>query len=380
MSSITKWKNGKWRARTRTPEGESRSKVFDRKIDAEKWVTAVEHSKLIGGYVDTHKGRVTVAQYWATWSEAQEWRASSRLGVTSYFRNHILPAFGRRPLNTLRRTEIETWARRLPVSARTAGLCAQYLSTMLEAAVHDGLLATNPAHGAKRPKVETKPVVPFTIDELDALRDACPAWFAVAIDLGVGVGLRQSEATGLTLDRIDFLRRTVRVDQQLVSPASGDPTLGPPKTRTSYRTIPLADVVVEALARHVEHYGAGDHGLVLHLPDGRPIRRQHFGVIWRKVRTSAGQSQARFHDTRHTFASTLLAGGVSVPACAEWLGHTPGVLLSTYAHLLPGDDDRARAIVQNAFTPASPPVRVQGHNRKTPRVTGVSRASLPNSH
>jgi integrase len=76
---------------------------------------------------------------------------------------------------------------------------------------------------------------------------------------------------------------------------------------------------------------------VLHLPDGRAIRRQYFGVIWRKVRVRAGLPQARFHDTRRTFASTLLGGGVSVPAAADWLGHTPGELLSTYAHLLPGD-------------------------------------------
>jgi hypothetical protein len=38
----------------------------------------------------------------------------------------------------------------------------QLLGTMLESAVHDGLTATNPVHGAERPKVEVAPVVPFT--------------------------------------------------------------------------------------------------------------------------------------------------------------------------------------------------------------------------
>jgi integrase len=66
------------------------------------------------------------------------------------------------------------------------------------------------------------------------------------------------------------------------------------------------------------------------------------------------------HTTRHTFASTLLAVGVSVPATAEYLGHSAGVLLATYAHLPPGDHDRARSAVEAAFADAGS------------RVTGVS--------
>ena len=52
---------------------------------------------------------------------------------------------------------------------------------------------------------------------------------------------------------------------------------------------------------------------------------------------------------RHTFASTLLSAGVPVPAVAEYLGHSPAVLLSTYAHLMPADHDRARSAVRAAF-------------------------------
>jgi integrase len=196
-----------WRARWRTPEGDSRSKVFDREGDAKAHLATVEHTKLVNAYVDPVAGRTTVADYWATWSARQPWRASSRSSVSSQFRRHILPAFGGRGLASLRRGEIETWAARLPLAARTARQVAQYLSTMLESAVADGLIATNPARGAKRPRVEHSPVVPLTEAEQQALADAAPDWFAVALTLGLGAGLRQSEATGLALDRIDFLRR-----------------------------------------------------------------------------------------------------------------------------------------------------------------------------
>jgi integrase len=202
-------------------------------------------------------------------------------------------------------------------------------------------------------------VVPFTEGEIEALRAAAPDWFAAALMLGLGAGLRQSEATGLTLDRIDFLHRKLTVDRQLASRRVGDMRFAPPKTKRSYRTVPLAEVVVEALARHVELYGVGDLDLVLHEPSGRRLFSRRFDNVWDELGTGSGMPAARFHDTRHTYASVLLSGGVSVAAAAEYLGHSPAMLLGTYAHLLPADHDRSRRAVEVAFSEGS-------------RVTGVS--------
>jgi integrase len=71
--------------------------------------------------------------------------------------------------------------------------------------------------------------------------------------------------------------------------------------------------------------------------------------LWQQTRGEAGLPAVRYHDTQHTFASVLLSDGVSVAAAAAYLGDTPAVLLSTYAHLMPDDDDRARRTVESAF-------------------------------
>ena len=97
------------------------------------------------------------------------------------------------------------------------------------------------------------------------------------------------------------------------------------------------------------------------------MRRQRFGSTWRTLRKDAGLPAAKFHTARHTFASTLLSAGVPVPAVAEYLGHSPGVLLGTYAHLMPADHDRARSAVQAAFDAEA----------STSRVTPVSRRVTP---
>lgn len=349
MASIDKRPNGQWRARWREyPGGPQRNKSFSRKIDAEQHLVKTLHLLQTGAYIDPGKARTTVEDFYRVWAGRQPWRASSRASICSMFDNHVIPSLGARPLGTVRRGDVESWAASLPLSARTAGLAVQYLGTLFEAAVADGLVASNPVRGVKRPRVDGAPVVPFTAAELNRLRQASPPWFEVALTLGAVCGLRQGEAAGLRADRVDFLRRTLTVDAQLVTPSAGEPALGPPKTARSYRSVPLADVALEDLARHLEAHGAGVDGLVLH-EDGRPVRRQRFGKVWRGLRRRAGLPAAQFHTARHTYASTLLSGGVSVPAAADYLGHSPAVLLRTYAHLVPADHDRARDVIQAAF-------------------------------
>jgi integrase len=167
-------------------------------------------------------------------------------------------------------------------------------------------------------------------------------------------GVRSSKlaSTGLTIDRLNLLGRSLTVDRQLIAQTAAVPLFGPPKPVKSFRTVPLADIAVEELADHLAAHGTGSEGLVLH-ERGRAIPRSRFGRVWRAVRKQAGLPTARFHDTRHTFASTRLSGGVSVAAAADYLGHSPGMLLNTYAHLMPADHERARSVVQAAFTRTS---------------------------
>lgn len=79
------------------------------------------------------------------------------------------------------------------------------------------------------------------------------------------------------MDRLDFLRRVVHVDRQLVTVTGRPSFLTAPKTAASVRAIPLPQVVLDALAAHT--FGAftlGD-GFVFVTAAGNPIRRTAFG-------------------------------------------------------------------------------------------------------
>jgi integrase len=319
VASVDKRPDGQWRARWREyPGGPQKTKHFARKVDAEQYLVKVQHDLLTGSYIDPRKARTTVEEYYAIWEPRQPWRPTTRTAVRNSFL-HALPVFGPRPLATVRRGDIESWAASLDLAASSVGLAVQHLGTMFEAAVADGLIAANPAHRAKRPKVEAAPIVPFTADELGRLHTAAPKWFQVALTLGAGCGLRQAEATGLTVDRVDFLRRELKVDRQLAGlDVDGVAIFAPPKTTRSYRTVPLAEVTVEALSAHIAAHRTGSDGVILH-NHGRPLNRSRFSEAWQATRKRAGLSRAaaktRYHDyadlrVMPTFGQLFLCDGV----------------------------------------------------------------------
>jgi integrase len=89
-------------------------------------------------------------------------------------------------------------------------------------ALDDGLLGgRNPCDGVRLPRVDSPPIFPMSIDQVDALLAATSEPFKAAIVIGAGLGLRQSEAAGLTVDRVDFLRRSVTIDGWLFGDANG---------------------------------------------------------------------------------------------------------------------------------------------------------------
>lgn len=160
-------------------------------------------------------------------------------------------------------------------------------------------LAYNPCTDTKLPEVQRAEAEPLLTDQVEALRVAMGD-LGVIVTLGVGSGMRQGECLGLTLDRVNFLRRTVYVDRQLVTVAGREPFLAPPKSTAAIRTIPLPRFVVEALSRHVGENEIPDGGFLFTI-GGKPIGRSAFGHLWRPAVEKAGLPKGTgFHRPRHT--------------------------------------------------------------------------------
>jgi len=76
--------------------------------------------------------------------------------------------------------------------------------------------------------------------------------------------------------------------------------------------------------------------------------------LWRPALRAARLPDRRdhgFHALRHTFASTLLDGGVSIRTLADYLGHAdPSFTLRVYAHLMPQSEVRVRSVIDAAWS------------------------------
>jgi hypothetical protein len=85
-------------------------------------------------------------------------------------RRHIVPTLGSRPLNTLRRGDVERWAGSLHLAPSTVATLRQHLGQLLGEAVDDGLISRNPATGACLPEVDSVKPQPVPAAVVEAIR------------------------------------------------------------------------------------------------------------------------------------------------------------------------------------------------------------------
>ncbi|WP_252446450.1 site-specific integrase [Pseudonocardia humida] len=121
----------------------------------------------------------------------------------------------------------------------------------LAAVVAHKVVNSSPCQGTKLPKRLPVEVTPLATATVHALADAVPERYRALVVLAAGTGMRQGECFGLDIDHLDLDNHSLRVEQQLVLLPYRDPFLGPPKTPASHRTIPLPQVVVDTLTRHL---------------------------------------------------------------------------------------------------------------------------------
>jgi integrase len=354
----------RWQARWRDETGRQRKENYDRQADAKRAGAMVKVDLLRGTYVDPQGRRTLFESYGEQWRAAQIHRATTAAQVETHLRRHAYPRFGDRPLGSIRPSEVQAWVRGLEqdLAPSTIGVVYSFVAAIFRAAVRDRLIVSSPCVDIRLPKPEPKRVDPIATEKVEALIAAMPERHRALIVLA-GTGLRQREAFGVELATIDFLRRSLEVRQQLVTMPGNPPYVAPPKTPSSYRMVPLPQVVVEALAVHLAAFPAAEveildatvkpepkpRAAMLVFTDaaGRPLRRTRFSAVWRPAAATAGLGdEVTFHDLRHYYASLLIRHGESVKAVQRRLGHKSAVeTLDTYSHLWPDSEDRTREAV-----------------------------------
>jgi hypothetical protein len=145
MASVDKVPTG-YRVRWRTPDGQSRSKTLKRRVDAERFLTGVEHSKDVGTYMDPGRSKITVGAWARQWLEGQSHlKPSSRARYEGILNAHILPRWGSTPLHAVSHADVQKWVSGIPGQPASVRIVHHVFSMIMELAVRDKRIPSNPA-------------------------------------------------------------------------------------------------------------------------------------------------------------------------------------------------------------------------------------------
>jgi integrase len=279
---------------------------------------------------------------------------------------------GKRKVAAVPTEDVERLASRMlarGASPKTVRNVMTFLHSVFGLAVRKGWAPRNPVEDAARPKRrragDANPDLQFlTPAELDRVIDVIPDHVVdkdargpvtrILLLAAGTTGLRQSELLGLRWRDVDMRAQRLRMRNAWVRyEHSGE---GKSDLSTK-RSVPMTDRLTgELRAWRLRTVYGDDEDLVFGHPDlGVPLDRTKLSRKFKAACEEAGVRVIRFHDLRHTFATTLAAAGVPLRTIQEYLGHADLKTTQIYAHYAPSAHEVE--IVNDAFGTRPTPSR-----------------------
>lgn len=241
----------------------------------------------------------------------------------------IKPKLGRYRLIDIQRRDVEDLHRSRKKTPYEANRLLALVSKMFSLAIAWGWRSDNPATGIERFPEEKREIY-LTPKQLETLTLAMNEYLAQsvrasdakraidAIRLLILTGARKSEVLSATWDQFNLETGV------WTKPSSHT------KQKKAHRA-PLSDAAVE----HLRSLAGGIEKPIGYVFPGKSGGHlKEVKRAWEAVREKAGLQGVRIHDLRHTFASLLVSGGLSLPVIGALLGHTQTQTTQRYAHLM----------------------------------------------
>ena len=314
-------------------------------------------------------------------------------------------------LNGLREKGYQRGGKTVPYSEESIRTLKIILSSVLSAAVADGIISNNPCSIRQRQhkKVERKEVRCFSTEEaarfLDVIEKPIPIIvpehkakrhgkevtipefqqgtldvqlkFRVLYCLTIFSGLRRGELLGLQWKDIDFTEKSIEVNRTIQYTPSQGIFIKPPKTQSGFRKIFLPEVVMQKLTelrreqrKQMLSLGTAWKGsrkpnenFVFTQETGEPMfpstPRAELSRILKTYNKSCKVESDKLpmislHELRHTSASILISQGLEATAVAQRLGHSDAsITLQVYAHSFAERDKAASDALESALLPTA---------------------------
>lgn len=360
-----------WLVDYRDPQGKRRAKQFVRKKEADEFATKAGWEVKQGTHTADSQS-ITVkraGELWLARGRREGLEQSTLDAYDQHVRLHIDPLLGAKKLNQLTKPAVEAFRDTLLDSGRSKPMVSRVLrslSSIVTEAERVGYVAQNVARGVtlRRSARERSKVVPPTKEQMKLLIEAArargnkrPMDLPMILVL-IFAGLRASEVRGLVWRNVDLDRKMITVDQR----ADFKNVIGPPKSASGRRTIPVPDTLVAELKIWKGRCPPSDLDLVFPSQEGTPIFHPNIVLSFQEpLQIAAGVTRPKIvdgkpakdekgkpimeglfsmHDFRHAAASLWIERRVAPKRVQSWMGHSSiQMTFDTYGHLFAAMED-----------------------------------------
>lgn len=297
--------------------------------------------------------------FWFTNYVEAKLKYNTQMNYKNVINKYISPKLGYYPLKGLTTRILEDFSQSLLKDYDLANHSMEIIIAILKKAIRMAvfpyeLLSSNPAEYISYPKRQ------YSVDELaksnhddlklisfkdyQKLLKIIPddSGFKIAMQISFWTGLRRGEVCGLEWSNIDLENAELKVTQQMINLNHHRVQLTTPKTKNSYRKIPIGSTLIDVLKkqkllqkenrlRYGTRYYESD--FVCTKKDGKPVTPNVIKYSVSNYRKKV-DFDFNFHSFRHTHATMLVAAGANWKDIQKRLGHSRlSTTMDTYAHV-----------------------------------------------
>ena len=234
------------------------------------------------------------------------------------------------------------------------------LYNMLEFAKENDVILSNPCKKSVKSDIgkPSEKKVALTIDEQRKfLMAAAGQSYENQYKFMLQTGLRTGELVGLKWYDIDFGKRTVTISRTMEYRYKvGDWRVGPPKSKSGYRTIPLTDEAIRILKDQKEKNSKIKviniewRDQVFLSRKGEPVKNSTYDTALFKICDKAEIRKFCMHILRHTFATRCIEGGMIPKTLQKILGHSNiGITMNLYVDATEEEKTKEMDLVAEAL-------------------------------
>ena len=279
-------------------------------------------------------------------------KKSTWVGYEGYLKHHIYEYLGDLKLLEIRPLHIQNFIKDMTktgLANSTINHFKKTIGAVFNYMIDSGVIYQNPVNRIKCLKVKNNTLMrPLTIKETNKLltvtKKHYPDFYPV-LYIAVNTGLREGELFALTWDCVNFVEGYIVVNKSYTHGVLGSTKTG------KDRKVKISLTVTKFLKEWKMACPKSELNLVFPNANGNYMDSQN--MMKRRFKPAlalAGIDSIRFHDLRHTYASTLIIQQVPLPYISKQLGHsTNKVTLDTYVHLMPESAQLGDSLLENLY-------------------------------